>query len=172
MLPDFRSGCIGDNYVGVSSANPLLSPIEGMQLSLFGMKLDLAEFLPPEDDPMSDPLSYQTFLKYAFSQSAQVNKPNLPKHQNCTLLAEWFFKTVQPFIPIVHKPDFMKLLSRIHFGHQQMTSAETVIVHMVITIMTFQGALRNGDDSARQDALKSIPLLLDLSFHSLSPDIN
>ena len=60
VLPDFRSGCIGDNYVGVSSANPLLSPIEGMQLSLFGMKLDLAEFLPPEDDPMS--IHYPTRL--------------------------------------------------------------------------------------------------------------
>jgi hypothetical protein len=156
LLPEFRSGCIGDNYVGVSSANPLLSPVEGTQLSLFGMKLDLAEFLPPQDDPMSDPLSYQTFLKYAFNQSIQVYKPPLPNYANCTELAEWFFKTVQAFIPIVHKPDFMKLLSRIHYGHQQINSAETVIVHMVITIMTFQSALRNGDDQSRQDALNRL----------------
>lgn len=154
LLPEFRSGCVGDNYVGVSSANPLLSPIEGTQLSLFGMKLDLAEFLTPEEDPMSDPLSYQTFLKHAFNGNAQVfNKPTLPNYGHCTTLAEWFFKTVQTFIPIVHKPDYMKLLSRIHYGHQQLNSAETVILHMVLSIMTFQGALRNGDDQARKDSL-------------------
>ena len=152
VLPDFRAGCIGDNYVGFSSSNPLLSPIEGTQLSLFGMKLDLAEFLPPEGDPMSDPLSYQTFLKLAFGRSKPAFTPPLPNYSQCTTLAEWYFKAVQIFIPILHKPDFMKLLSRVHYGHQQMTTAETVIVHMVIAIMTFQGALRNGDEQARQDA--------------------
>ena len=30
LLPEFRSGCIGDNYLGVASENNWLTPIEGM----------------------------------------------------------------------------------------------------------------------------------------------
>ena len=155
-LQDFRPGCVGDNYVGVSSSDPRLSPIEGMQLSLFGMKLDLAEFLPSEgEDPLSDPLSYQSFLAFAFNINGanQVSKPALPNYHECTSMADWFFKAVQVFIPILHKPHFMKLLSRVHYAHQDLNSAETVMVHMVITIMTFQGALRNSDEQRRHDAL-------------------
>ena len=153
VLPDLRAGCIGDNYVGVSSANPLLSSIEGTQLSLFGMKLDLTEFLAPAEDPSSDPLSYQTFLRHAFGQSGAIYKPPLPNFAHCTTLAEWYFKAVQVFVPLVHKPEYMKLLSRIHYGHQQMNAADTVVIHMVVAIMTFQGAVRNGDDQSKHDAI-------------------
>ena len=153
VLPDFRTGCIGDNYVGVSSANPLLSPIEGTQLSLFGMKLDLAEFLSPEEDAASIQMSYQTFLRHAFGQSGQVYEPALPNFTHCTTLAEWYFKAVQVFTPIVHKPDWMKLLTRKHHGHQQMNAADNVLIHMVVALMTFQGALRNGDDQSKHEAL-------------------
>lgn len=152
-LPEFRAGLVGDNYVGVASANPLLSPVEGTQLSLFGMKLDLAEFLPPEEDPESDPLSYQTFLRHSYGRSSQIYKPALPNYSHCTTLAEWYFKAVQPFVPIIHKPDYMKLLSRVHHGHQQTNASDTVIIHMVMAIMAFQVALRNADDQSKQDAI-------------------
>lgn len=153
LLPDFRPGCIGDNYLGVSSGNDWLSPIEGTQLALFGMKIDLAEFLPPENDPASDPLSYQMFLFHAFKKSEHTYAPPLPNYDVCRQLAEWFFKSVQMFVPVLHRPDFMKLLSRIHHGHYQPNAAETVMVHMMLTVMNFQTALRNGDEQARVDAM-------------------
>ena len=153
LLPDFRPGCIGDNYLGVSSGNEWLSPIEGTQLTLFGMRIDIAEFLPPESDPASDPLSYQTFLFHAFRKSEGIYIPPLPSYDVCKILAEWYFKNVQVFVPLLHKPDFMNLLYRIHHEQYQPNAAETVMVHMVTTIMNFQKALRNRDEQARVDAM-------------------
>ena len=153
LLPDFRPGCIGDNYLGVSSGNDWLSPVEGTQLALFGMKIDLAEFIPPEKDPASDPLSYQMFLFHAFKKPDNVYPPQLPDYETCRHFGEWYFKSVQFFVPILHRPDFMKLLSRMYHGHYQPNTAETVLVHMMLMIMHFQTALRNGDEQSRVTAM-------------------
>ncbi|KAK3725997.1 hypothetical protein LTR37_000145 [Vermiconidia calcicola] len=153
LLPEFRPGCIGDNYLGVASGSDMLSPIEGTQLSLFGMKIDLAEFLPPETDPDSDPMSYRTFLLHTFRKSKKVLRPALPGYETCRALADYYFKSVQNFVPIVHKPDFFHLLYRIHHEGYQPSIQETVTVHMVLAIMKFQWAMRNGDKQAHADAM-------------------
>ena len=154
LLPEFRQGCIGDNYLGVSSSNDWLSPIEGTMLTLFGYKVDLAEFLPPEPEPSSDPLSYQTFLSHAFGKPEQTYKPPLPDHETCRVYSDWYFKSVQVFIPVLHKPDFMRLISRVHHGHYEPNTAETVMIHMVLAIMNFQWAVRNGDENAQTESMK------------------
>ena len=167
VLPDFRAGYMGDNYLGVSSGNSWLTPIAGSQLELFGMKIDLAEFLPPESDPYLSAMSYQTFLSHAFSKSQQTYQPPLPSHDLCKVYAEWFFRGISVFAPILHKPHFFKLMSRIYFGHYQPNPAETVMVHMVLAIIHFQFSIRNGNDQGRKDfvnhyhyALTFIPRLM------------
>jgi len=151
-LPDFRSGCIGDNYLGVSSENSWLSPIEGTSLALFGTKVDLAEFMPSEKDPASVAMSYSTFLGYAFGRNKPYVPP-LPAYEQCKIYSEWYFRSVQNFIPILHKPDFMDLLERIHKKSHQPNAAETVMVHMVLAIINFQFSARNANEQARQDAM-------------------
>ncbi|CAK4034358.1 Activator of stress 1 [Lecanosticta acicola] len=152
LLPHFRPDCIGDNYLGVSSENNWLSPIEGTSLALFGTKIDLAEFMPSESDPAEAPMSYRTFLNYAFGRT-QPYTPELPPYEQCKVYAEWYFRSVQQFIPILHKPDFMDLLKRIHHDNYQSNAAETVMVHMVLAVINYQFSARNGNDQARQDAM-------------------
>lgn len=152
LLPDFRSGCIGDNYLGVSSENNWLSPIEGTSLALFGTKIDLAEFMPAESDPSETPTSYSTFLNYAFGRT-QPYTPTLPPYKQCKVYAEWYFRSVQQFIPILHKPHFMKLLYRIHHENYKASPAETVMVHMVLAVINYQFSARNHNEQARQDAM-------------------
>ncbi|SMR43511.1 unnamed protein product [Zymoseptoria tritici ST99CH_3D1] len=152
LLPDFRAGCIGDNYLGVQSGNNWLSPIEGTSLALFGTKIDLAEFMPSEHDPLTSAMSYRTFLSHAFGR-AQPFVPTMPPYEQCKVYAEWFFRSVTPFTPVLHKPHFMDLLDRIHHQNYQPTHAETVMVHMVLAIINFQFSSRNSNEQARHDAM-------------------
>ncbi|KAK5122958.1 hypothetical protein LTR85_003523 [Meristemomyces frigidus] len=143
LLPEFRTGCIGDNYLGVASENNWLSPIEGTSLALFGTKIDLAEFVPPEPNPDASPTSYQTFLSHAFGHSQPAPRPDLPSYEDCKMYAEFYFRSVQQFIPILHKPTFMNLLVRIYHEGHQTSPAEEVMVHMLLAVMFFQWSARN-----------------------------
>lgn len=151
LLPTFRSGCIGDNYLGVSSANDWLSPIKGTSLALFGMELDLAEFIPSEQDSASVAMSYQTFLSQAFNRSSQYAPVPPPfQYDEVYTYAEWYLRSINPFTPILHKPDFMTLLRKFaEDQHFQPSAAETVMVHMVLAIIKFQYSARNSDEQSR-----------------------
>lgn len=166
LLPDFRPGCIGDNYLGVSSGNGWLSPIEGTCLALFGMKIDVAEFLPPESDSMASPLSYRTFLAHALGKSNPVNAPPLPSFEELTFYADWYFKSIQIFVPVLHRPEFLKLISDIFHAQYQPNPAETVMLHMVVAILRFQLSLRNGADPSNDDYMQHYHYSL-----SLIPDL-
>lgn len=141
VLPDFRPGCLGENYLGVTLKDDL-SPIAGTQLSLFGITLDLAEFIPAESDSHSDPLSYETFLRISLGTTPPATIPDLPALEYCKEYAKWYFNSIQVFTPILHKPEFFKLLTRIH-SQQKVSFAETVMVHMVVAVVMLQSALRN-----------------------------
>ena len=145
-MTEFRTGCIGDNYLGVSSGNSWLSPIEGTSLSLFGATLDLAEFIP--EDQVDSGTSYQNFLDHAFVER-QKNAPQLPAWETGKVYAEWYFRSIQPMLPILHKPDFMKLLYRVYHEQYQPTTAELVMVHMVMSLVSFQYNTRNTNNPTR-----------------------
>ncbi|KAF7191185.1 Transcriptional activator protein acu-15 [Pseudocercospora fuligena] len=152
LLPDFRAGCIGDNYLGVSSENNWLSPIEGTSLALFGTKIDLAEFMPSDSDPTASAMSYRTFLGHAF-RSEYPQRPDLPAYEQCKVYADWYFRSIQQFIPLLHKPDFMNLLDKIHHQNYQPKPAEAAMVHMVLAVINFQFSSRNANDQAREDSM-------------------
>ncbi|KAM0720364.1 hypothetical protein Q7P37_004500 [Cladosporium fusiforme] len=141
LLNEFRTGCIGDNYLGVSSGNSWLSPIEGTSLSLFGATLDLNEFIP--EDRIDSGTSYQKFLDHAFIEQ-QKNAPPLPSWEQGKVYAEWYFRSIQPMLPILHKPHFMQLLHRVYNDDQfRPEPAELVMVHMVMSMVIFQYSTRN-----------------------------
>lgn len=152
LLPDFRSGCVGDNYLGVSTENNWLSPIEGTSLALFGTKIDLAEFMPGDNDPEAMSMSYRTFLNHAYGRSHPF-RPELPPYDQCKMYAEWYFRSIQPFIPVLHKPDFMRLIDKIHNESYQPRACEWVMVYMVLAVVNFQYSCRNANEQARQDSM-------------------
>jgi hypothetical protein len=155
LLPEFRAGCIGDNYLGVASENNWLSPIEGTSLALFGAKIDLAEFTAPESNSDTSAMSYQTFLAHAFGHSP-AKRPDLPPYDNCKVFVEWYFRSVQGFTPILHKPDFMDMLYRIYHEGYQPSAAERVMVHMVLAIINFQFSSRNDPNESAQARSSSL----------------
>jgi hypothetical protein len=120
-LPAFRAGCPGDNYLGVSPGNSNLSSIKGTALSILGMEIDIADFDSIDmDEPDSSSVfnpqlynkSYQAFLQSALNINHTIEKVELPPRQEGMTYAQWYFRALNPYMPLLHRPTFFKLVCR------------------------------------------------------------
>ena len=117
--PSFRAGVISDTFLGVSTGNSNLSSIKGTVLSIFGMEIDIADFKSIDtDEPHKTNFhsrlynkSYQSFIQTALNINERIEKPDLPNRRDGLSYAEWYFRTLNPFTPLLHKPTFIKLVS-------------------------------------------------------------
>lgn len=110
-----------DNYLGVSStsANSPLSSIKGTALSIFGMKIDIADFEsidmdepnPSEFNPKLYNKSYQAFLQSTLNVNQHMEEPSLPSRDEAFLRIEWYFRVINPYVPFLHRPTFFTLVS-------------------------------------------------------------
>ena len=120
-LPKFRSGLTGNNYLGVSTGDSLLSSIRGTSMNVLGIEIDIADYRSPDlDEPspssmMGPPVynkSYRAFIQTAFGASPRLTKVELPPRQAGLEQATVFFQGIHPFLPILHGPTFMKTVSK------------------------------------------------------------
>jgi hypothetical protein len=119
-LPAFRAGCTGDNYLGVSPGNSNLSSIKGTALSILGMEIDIADFPSLDMDepdasvfhPQLYNKSYQAFLQSALNINPRIEKVELPSRSDGMMYAQWYFRAINAYLPILHKGTFMKLASQ------------------------------------------------------------
>ena len=119
-LPNFRAGLAGNNYLGVSTGNSLLSSIRGTSMSVLGIEIDLADYMSADvDEPdvsraNTQPVynkSYRAFVQTAFGTSPKLNKVELPPRSEGMNYAHVYFRVINPYLPIVHKPSFMTTVS-------------------------------------------------------------
>ncbi|KAG9233542.1 fungal-specific transcription factor domain-containing protein [Amylocarpus encephaloides] len=159
-MPSFRTGWTNGNFLGVSSRESPLSPIKGTALSILGMEIDIADFKsvdldeppPGQFNPQLFNKSYQSFLQSALNINHRQVKAALPPQDEALRHAHVYFRLINPYIPLLHKPTFMKLLTRSYDDPGfTPTTAETVLVHMVFAVMYFQTAARNWNDPVEQD---------------------
>ncbi|KAI6313523.1 hypothetical protein MCOR23_006634 [Pyricularia oryzae] len=148
-----------DGCPGVGSDFAPLSSIKGTKLSILGTTVDVTSFLAPDMDdlPTSGAPLYNRSAQ-AFIQSAyRLNPPlpaELPPRSEAFEYAEWYFIICHPFSPILHKPSFMTLLTRIYDDPAFVaTSAELVVVHMVFATIYFQYGVRNPQNLERHRQL-------------------
>ena len=120
-LPDFRSGLSGNNYVGVPTGNPLLSSIQGTSMNVLGMEIDLADYASAdldEPDPSrtdAQPVynkSYRACIQTAFGTSPKLSKVEIPPKKEGMEYAQIYFTGISPYLPILHQPTFMKMVSQ------------------------------------------------------------
>ncbi|KAI9814705.1 MAG: hypothetical protein M1832_005704 [Thelocarpon impressellum] len=163
-LPVFRTGCNGDNYLGVSSGTSSLSSIEGTALSVLGMEIDIADFSSSDMDEPTNAIfetglynkSYQSFLQSAHNVNPKIEKVDLPPRSEGLTYAQWYFRVINPFLPILHKPSLLSTLTRMYDDPDfRPTPAEIVMVHMVFATMFFQYAARNWENAAQQADLNT-----------------
>lgn len=113
-----RTASTSDNYLGVFFGNPNLS-LKGTALSILGMEIDIADFDSPDmDEP--DPSvfyphlynkSYEAFLRTTLNVNPRIEKVDLPNRTDGLTYAEWYFRALNAYFPILHKPTFMKTVS-------------------------------------------------------------
>lgn len=115
-LPQFRGGLAGNNYLGVSSGNSFVSSIRGTSLNVLGVEIDLADYMSAdldEPDPSSFVMkpvynkSYHAFVHTAFSGKTKIEKPDLPPRSEGLTYAQWYFRVINPYLPLLHKSTFM-----------------------------------------------------------------
>ena len=120
-LPKFRSGLTGNNYLGVSTGDSLLSSIRGTSMNVLGMEIDIADYTSPDlDEPeanrlMGQPLynkSYGAFIQTAFGAAPRLSNIKLPPRQQGIEQVDAYFRGLNPFLPILHRPTFMNTVSK------------------------------------------------------------
>ncbi|KAH8755355.1 hypothetical protein F5883DRAFT_469305 [Diaporthe sp. PMI_573] len=144
-----------DARLGVAAQGAPLCSINGTQLSILGTTIDITSFNAPDLDgpppgiPNSTPLYNKSSQSFVNSVS-KVNPPleiQLPARDEAFSYSEWFFVMLGPFIPVLHKPTYLRLLSRIYDDQTYKAStAELAIVHIVFAIMYYQFSVRDGED--------------------------
>ncbi|TVY54610.1 Transcriptional activator protein acu-15 [Lachnellula cervina] len=161
-LPNPRVEGGVDDYLGVSMDNLYLSEIKGTALSILGMTIDIADF---QSDDMDEPdkilshqmlynKSYQAFLQSTLNINPRLEGVELPPKDEAFMYSMWYFRVINPYVPLLHKPTFMKLLTSWYDDPTFRPSiAETVMVHMVFAIMFFQYATRNREDPEQHRVL-------------------
>ncbi|KAK7418172.1 hypothetical protein QQX98_004147 [Neonectria punicea] len=156
----------GEGHIGVRGDDSApLSSIKGTQLSILGTTVDLASFDAPDmDEPLPDatvsgPLynkSTQAFLQSTMNRNPPL-QVDLPSREDAFSYSEWYFMTISTFLPLLHKPSFMQLLTRMYDEPDfQPTVAELVIVHMVFAIIFFQYGVRNWQKADQRAHLNDV----------------
>ncbi|KAK4680571.1 hypothetical protein QC764_100900 [Podospora pseudoanserina] len=143
-----------NNHLGVSSDKEPLSSIKGTTLSILGTTLDITASFdgpdmdePPAGTTFGTPLynkSVQAFFQTSLNIHPAPPNVELPSRHDAFTYAEWYFLTLSPFLPILHKPSFLQLLRRIYDEPNFKPSVpELVITHMVFATIYFQYGVRN-----------------------------
>ncbi|KAF9732617.1 hypothetical protein PMIN07_007799 [Paraphaeosphaeria minitans] len=141
-LPQYKHQDFGDNYLGVSSADSLLSNISGTSLSVFGHDINITDFVDDQDYDNSY-MSYTYVMRVALSHT-QPDPVPLPPYQTLKEYCTWWFRSMHPYMMILDKPTLMKLVWRIGNEPEYKPSpSETVCVHMVIASLNYQISVRN-----------------------------
>ena len=109
-----------EGHLGVSSDSAPLSSIKGTTLSILGTTIDITSFdapdmdEPPPGTPIGSPLynkSMMAFLQTILNINPRLENVDLPSRQDAFTYAEWYFLMLSPFLPVLHKPSFYRLVS-------------------------------------------------------------
>lgn len=79
------------------------------------MEIDIADFTSQDmDEPDTEFLhpqlynkSYQAFLQSAFNINPSLEKVELPSRVDGLTYADWYFRVLNPYTPVLHKGTFM-----------------------------------------------------------------
>lgn len=161
MLPasdkDLQSWPI-DNYLGVFADRAPLNSVNGTTVSILGTLLDIdangADVEPEPSTVYHEPTGlYNRSMSSFLRSTMNINPPihiDLPSRSDAFEYSEWFFLMIHPFVPILHKPSYMALLTNIYDSRDFTPSiSQLTTIHMVFAIIYFQYGVRNRDQVDR-----------------------
>ena len=115
-----RNGFWGNNYLGISTGDNFLSSVRGTSMNILGMEIDLTDYLNPDlDEPNASSTerpaynkSYMAFVHSAFGLGSRLKGVELPARHEGMEYADIFLRITVPFVPVVHAPSFLDLVSK------------------------------------------------------------
>jgi hypothetical protein len=137
------------------SLNPSMSMLRGTKLSVFGRHINAVEFGDGFDDTES-PKSYEGLISILSGPREAVPVAKIPaSYEGAKMYLDWYFKTLNPYSPTLHKPDTYALFRKIYESpaiYDSLSSANRVIVHMVLAHMKYQIGQRNNNLAEESDS--------------------
>lgn len=119
-----------ESHLGVGHDSAPLSSIRGTRLVILGKTIDTASFEAPDVDEPSpgsrDPVPLYNKSVQSFLQSMMGVNParrvELPLRATAFTQVDWYFKTVAPFVPLLHEPTFRELVRFICVYHRALAN--------------------------------------------------
>lgn len=154
----------GGSHVGVKHIPGPLSVVGKTQLSVFGAILDTDCVPDPDTDeppPNADHMPIYNKSVRAFEQSTAGVNPRrhmaLPERDTAFGYVTWYFRAMNPYLPLLHEPTIMTLLERVYQEHDfRPTTCEMASIHMIFSIIYYQYGIRNWDDLDQREQLKAL----------------
>jgi len=114
-IPSEQKLSDSDRWFGISTANSLMSPIKGTSLSLFGMRIDISDFVADGPEDSATPTSYSALLRLLSAgdkpRPELLARSKLPEtYVEAVLFTKWYLSSLNPWLPILHKPQMMDLV--------------------------------------------------------------
>ncbi|KAK8058018.1 hypothetical protein PG994_008466 [Apiospora phragmitis] len=141
------------------------SSIKGTTLTILGSTIDVCSFDAEDMDepaPGTQPRSalYNKSVQALMMSACNVNQPlhvDYPPRVDAFTYAEWYFLIIYPFLPVLHRPTFMDLLTRLYDDPGfKPTLAETVMIHMLFACIYLQIGLRNRENPEQKHRLNEL----------------
>ncbi|KAK8034050.1 hypothetical protein PG993_009045 [Apiospora rasikravindrae] len=154
-----------DFHIGVTTDKAVSSSIKGTTLTILGSTIDVCSFDAEDMDepaPGTQPRSalYNKSVQAMMMSTCNVNPPlhvDYPPRVDAFTYAEWYFLIMYPFLPVLHRPTFTDLLTRLYDDPSfKPTVAETVMVHMVFACIYLQIGLRNRENPEQKQRLNEL----------------
>lgn len=111
------------SHLGVLKDSSPLSCINGTHLSILGTTIDITSFDDPDMDgppagtSKAAPLHNKSLQSF-YNSTAKVNPPldaPLPSRDEAFSYSEWFFVMVGAFVPVLHKPSYLKMVTNMRY---------------------------------------------------------
>ncbi|KAB5578881.1 hypothetical protein GE09DRAFT_952824 [Coniochaeta sp. 2T2.1] len=155
-----------EEHLGVLGDSAPWSSIKGTTLSAFGTTIDIAFDGPDLEEPdqgtmpgTRSPLynkSVMAMLQTTMGVNPKLDDIDLPTRDDAFNYSEWYFLTVHPFIPVLHRPSFDALLARKYDDPDfKPTTCELVLIHMVFATIYYQFGMRNQENLAQFNDLSN-----------------
>ena len=106
----------GDTYGSIPyNGPPLISFGKGTSLSCLGVEVDIEDYVPRRQHE-ADYTDWLQFWTVVFNRTDPVPEPRWPETQkDFETYAQWYFGSLNPYTPVLHKPDVYEWVRMIHW---------------------------------------------------------
>lgn len=140
-------------FEGVDGDNLHSGPVNGTKVDIFDGEVDIAGFQCLDMEEYDEDLipkfnNSKTSIVNTMCGVQRIDDPKLPSKEQALKYANHYLVFMWPYVPIVHRSSFIKLVNKFYDEPPRNTSrAEQCTIFLVLSIIAHQHAVRNPADA-------------------------